>query len=111
MSEEKPPERIAVIWSPQARECVRTIEPETALQVVYCIDRYLGEPRQRREEAEAALFGFRLRCGDYRVFFDFQDEDNIEITGLRIDNAPSRSSAAHRAGFCLTAAFRVKCSD
>lgn len=27
--------------------------------------------------------GFRLRCGDYRVFFDLNGEDAIEITGVR----------------------------
>jgi len=27
--------------------------------------------------------GFRLRCGDYRVFFDHRDETTIEITGAR----------------------------
>jgi len=27
--------------------------------------------------------GFRLRCGDYRVFFDPQDETTIEIGGVR----------------------------
>ena len=29
------------------------------------------------------LTGFRLRCGDYRVFFDFNEERRIEITGVR----------------------------
>ena len=27
--------------------------------------------------------GFRLRCGDYRVFFDLQDENRIAITAVR----------------------------
>ena len=27
--------------------------------------------------------GFRLRCGDYRVFFDLKDENTIEITGVK----------------------------
>jgi len=29
------------------------------------------------------LTGFRLRCGDYRVFFDAKGENAIEITGVR----------------------------
>ena len=29
------------------------------------------------------LTGFRLRCGDYRVFFDPKDENTIEITGVK----------------------------
>ncbi|HZS92687.1 MAG TPA: hypothetical protein VFE42_35000 [Chloroflexota bacterium] len=41
MSEEATPERIAVIWSPEARTDVREIERGTAMQILYCIDRYL----------------------------------------------------------------------
>jgi mRNA-degrading endonuclease RelE of RelBE toxin-antitoxin system len=29
------------------------------------------------------LTGFRLRCGDYRVFFDHKDGSAIEVTGVR----------------------------
>jgi mRNA-degrading endonuclease RelE of RelBE toxin-antitoxin system len=29
------------------------------------------------------LTGFRLRCGDYRVFFDQKNENSIEIIGVR----------------------------
>jgi hypothetical protein len=29
------------------------------------------------------LIGFRLRCGDYRAFFDARDDNTIEITGVR----------------------------
>jgi len=29
------------------------------------------------------LEGFRLRCGDHRVFFDLKDETTIEITAVR----------------------------
>ena len=41
MSEEPAPERIAIIWSPEARADVRTIERDTAMQILNCIDRYL----------------------------------------------------------------------
>jgi mRNA-degrading endonuclease RelE of RelBE toxin-antitoxin system len=27
--------------------------------------------------------GFRLRCGDYRVFFELSGENHIDITGVR----------------------------
>ena len=42
MSEDSDPERIVVIWSPESRADLRTIDRETALQIT----------------------GFRLRCGD-----------------------------------------------
>ena len=40
MSAETAPERIAVIWSPEARVDLRAIEQETAMQILHCIDRY-----------------------------------------------------------------------
>ncbi|MEO7142596.1 MAG: type II toxin-antitoxin system RelE/ParE family toxin [Bryobacteraceae bacterium] len=37
-------------------------------------------PGGRREETPGPLTGFRLRCGDYRIFFDPRGEASIEIT-------------------------------
>ena len=42
MSNDAPPARIAVIWSPEARAYLLTINRETAIQILYCVDRYLG---------------------------------------------------------------------
>jgi hypothetical protein len=42
VSEDAAPERIAVIWSPEARADVRAIERETAMQILHCLDRYLA---------------------------------------------------------------------
>ena len=35
------PQRLAVIWSPEARADLRAIDRETALEILYCLDRYL----------------------------------------------------------------------
>jgi len=58
MSEEAAPERIAVIWSPEARADLRAIGRETARQILHGI-------------------------GRYRVFFEPKDENTIEITAVR----------------------------
>ncbi|MBL8293821.1 MAG: hypothetical protein JNN08_18400 [Bryobacterales bacterium] len=42
MSEDDAPERIAVIWSPEARADLRAIARETAMQILHCVDRYLA---------------------------------------------------------------------
>ena len=42
MSNDAPPERIAVIRSREARTELRAIDRETAMQILYCLDRYLG---------------------------------------------------------------------
>jgi mRNA-degrading endonuclease RelE of RelBE toxin-antitoxin system len=83
VSEDTAPERIAVIWSPEARADVRAIDRETALQILHCVGRYLANRNGDVKKLKPPLTGFRLRCGDYRVFFDPKDENTIEITAVR----------------------------
>ncbi len=82
-TEPSAPERIAVGWSPEARADLRAIDRETAMQILYCVDRYLGSRIGDVKKLKPPLGGFRLRCGDYRVFFDFKDENTIQITAVR----------------------------
>jgi mRNA-degrading endonuclease RelE of RelBE toxin-antitoxin system len=83
VSEESVPERIAVIWSPEARANLRAIDRETAMQILHCVNRYLANRTGDVRRLKPPLTGFRLRCGDYRVFFDPKEESVIEITGIR----------------------------
>ena len=82
MSEEAAPERIAVIWSPEAQADLRAIDRETAMQILRCVDRYLANRTGDVKKLKPPLSGFRLRCGDYRVFFDLKGEISIEITAV-----------------------------
>lgn len=75
--------RVAVIWAPDARSDLRSIDRETAMQILYCIDRYLTNRTGDVKKLKPPFIGFRLRCGDYRVFFDQKSENTIEITGVR----------------------------
>jgi mRNA-degrading endonuclease RelE of RelBE toxin-antitoxin system len=77
------PERIAVIWSPEARAGLRAIEREIAVQILHCLDRYLSTRAGDVKKLRPPCAGFRVRCGDYRVFFDFREENTIEISGVR----------------------------
>ena len=83
MSEDAAFERIAVTWSPEARADLRAVDRETALQTLHCIDRYLSNRAGDVKKLKPPETGFRLRCGDYRVFFDHGHETRIEITGVR----------------------------
>jgi mRNA-degrading endonuclease RelE of RelBE toxin-antitoxin system len=83
MNQEDAPGRIAVLWSPQARADLRAIEREIAMQVLHCIDRYLVSRTGDVKRLKVPLTGFRLRCGDYRAFFDLKDDNVIEITAVR----------------------------
>ena len=83
--EETPPKpkRIAVIWSPEARADLRAIDRETALDILHCLDRYLRNREGDVKKLKPPRTDFRLRCGDYRLFFDPAGTDTIRITGVR----------------------------
>jgi mRNA-degrading endonuclease RelE of RelBE toxin-antitoxin system len=83
VTEPPAPERIAVRWSVEARADLRSIDREAALEILYCLDRYLVSRGGDVKKLKHPLTGFRLRCGDYRLFFDLKDDDTIEITGVR----------------------------
>jgi mRNA-degrading endonuclease RelE of RelBE toxin-antitoxin system len=83
VSEDAAPERIAIIWSPEARTELRSIDRETAVQILHCVDRYLADRAGDVKKLKPPLSGFRLCCGDYRVFFDHGGESVIEITGVK----------------------------
>ena len=51
--------------------------------ILRCVDRYLINRTGSVKKLKPPRTGFRLRCGDYRVFFDHKDENSIEITGVR----------------------------
>ena len=83
MTEPPAPERIAVHWSPESRADLRAIDREPAIQILYCLDRYLASRTGNVRKLKPPLTGFRLRCGDYRVFFDLKNDDTIEVTAIR----------------------------
>jgi mRNA-degrading endonuclease RelE of RelBE toxin-antitoxin system len=83
VSEGAAPERIAIRWSPEARADQRAIDREAARQILGCVDRYPTNRSGDVKKLKPPFAGFRLRCGDYRVFFDPKDEAGIEITGIR----------------------------
>ncbi|MBN8732132.1 MAG: type II toxin-antitoxin system RelE/ParE family toxin [Acidobacteria bacterium] len=83
MSDAATPGRITVIWSPEARADLRAIDRETAMQILYCLERYLASRSGDVKKLKPPRTDFRLRCGDYRVFFDPAGENAILITGVR----------------------------
>ena len=82
MSEEKAP-RLSIRWSVEARADLRSIDRETALDILHCADRYLATRNGDVKKLKPPQTGFRLRCGDYRLFFEFRDEITIEVIGVR----------------------------
>jgi len=83
MTEPPAPQRIAVLWSPEARTDLRAIERDIAMQILHCLDRYLANRTGDVKKLKPPLTGFRLRCGDYRVFFGQKEEHTIGVTAVR----------------------------
>lgn len=82
MSEEKA-SRLSIRWSDEARGDLRRIDRQTALDILHCVDRYLATRNGDVKKLKPPQTGFRLRCGDYRLFFEYRDEGAIEILGVR----------------------------
>jgi len=53
------------------------------MQILHSVDRYLTSRAGNVKKLKPPLTGFRLRCGDDRVFFDPEGETTIEITSVR----------------------------
>lgn len=83
MSEEPAPARLSVLWSPEARADLRRIDRQTALDILHCTGRYLATRTGDVKKLKPPQSGFRLRCGDYRLFFDLRNESTIEILAVR----------------------------
>jgi mRNA-degrading endonuclease RelE of RelBE toxin-antitoxin system len=81
VSEEKA--RLSILWSQEARNDLRAIDRQAALDILHCADRYLATRNGDVKKLKPSQTGFRLRCGDYRLFFDLKDESTIQIIGVR----------------------------
>jgi len=77
------PERIAANWPPEGRADLRAIDRETAMQILYCLDRYLSNRSGDIKKLRLPRTDYRLRCDDYRVFFAISGPNAIDITGVR----------------------------
>jgi mRNA-degrading endonuclease RelE of RelBE toxin-antitoxin system len=83
MTEPPAPQPAAVMWSAEARADLRAIDRETAMQILHCVDRYLADRAGDVKKLKPPRTGFRLRCGDYRVFFDQRGDNAINIAAVR----------------------------
>jgi mRNA-degrading endonuclease RelE of RelBE toxin-antitoxin system len=75
--------RLSILWSDEARADLRSIDRQTALDILHCADRYLATRNGDVKKLKPPQTGFRLRCGDYRLFFEFRNETVIEVIGVR----------------------------
>ena len=83
MSEGPTRSKLTILWSSEARADLRAIDREIALGILHCIDRYLSSRNGDVKKLRPPAIGFRLRCGDYRIFFEQPGENAVSITGVR----------------------------
>ncbi len=76
------PTRLAIEWPFAAQASLRAIDRETALNILHCIDRYLSTRQGDVKKLKPPLFEFRLRCGDYRIFFRQTGDWGIAVMGV-----------------------------
>ncbi len=50
---------------------------------LYCVDRHPASRIGDVKRLKHPRTGFRLRCGDYRVFFDHREETSILGAGVK----------------------------
>jgi mRNA-degrading endonuclease RelE of RelBE toxin-antitoxin system len=74
---------VSIVWSLDARADLRAIDRAAALDILHCIDRYLVDRNGDVKRLKPPMIGFRLRCGDYRIFFRQTSENGIAVTGVR----------------------------
>lgn len=53
------------------------------MQILYCLDRYLTNRLGDVKKLKPPLTGYRLRCGEYRLFFDVNEDSAIQITAVK----------------------------
>jgi mRNA-degrading endonuclease RelE of RelBE toxin-antitoxin system len=75
--------RLSIRWSQEARSDLRRIDRQTALDILHCTDRYITTRNGDVKKLKPPQTGFRLRCGDYRLFFELRNEATIEVLGVR----------------------------
>jgi mRNA-degrading endonuclease RelE of RelBE toxin-antitoxin system len=74
--------RLGIVWSVEARADLRRIDRQTAVDILHCVDRYLYARNGDVKKLKPPQTGFRLRCGDYRLFFEHKSETEIEILAV-----------------------------
>jgi mRNA-degrading endonuclease RelE of RelBE toxin-antitoxin system len=75
--------RLSIKWSDRAKNQLRAIDQSTALDILHCVDRYLATREGDVKKLSPPLQDFRLRCGDYRIFFESMGDEGIEVSAVR----------------------------
>ena len=76
-------EKKLILWAAEAREELRAIDRQLALEILRAIDDYLTAGVGDVKKLKPPRDELRLRVGDYRVFFYQLASNSIRITSVR----------------------------
>jgi mRNA interferase RelE/StbE len=76
-------ERWSYVVTPAARRDLRRLDPPIRRRIVSALDRFIADPRAGDIRKIADAGEWRLRVGDWRVRFDF-DDDALVVVVTRV---------------------------
>ena len=72
-----------VIWSKDSINSLEKLEPFISKRIIKYVKSFAQNPRKREFKKLKGNSSFRIRAGDYRIFFEF-DKENKRINVLEI---------------------------
>jgi mRNA interferase RelE/StbE len=72
-------ERWSYIVTPPARRDLRRLDPPIKRRIIDALDRFVANPRAGDIRKIAGGEAWRLRVGDWRVRFDFDDDAQLIV--------------------------------
>lgn len=75
--------RLSIVWSEAAKADLRAIDRQTALDILHCVARYLETRTGDVKKLKPPRTDYRLRCGEYRIFFDLEGERGISVNRVK----------------------------
>jgi mRNA-degrading endonuclease RelE of RelBE toxin-antitoxin system len=77
------PAKKVVVWTQEAREQLRSIARDNAMQILLAVDEYLATGAGKVKKLQPPRDELALRVGDYRVFFYQSAPLSIRITSVK----------------------------
>ena len=72
-----------IAWAEQAKTDVRGLDKPTAMRILYALHRFAKSGAGDIKSLQGGAEEFRLRAGDYRLFFVLTGDEVIEVRRVR----------------------------
>jgi mRNA-degrading endonuclease RelE of RelBE toxin-antitoxin system len=72
-----------IAWTEQAKADIRGLDKFTAMRILHALHRFAESGAGDIKTLQGDVEEFRLRAGDYRLFFVFTRDEVIEVHRVR----------------------------